>query len=341
MSFVEIRDLALRYGKTTIFEQINLDIEKGQMCVLVGPSGCGKTTLLRSIAGLVTPETGSITVAGNDITLLPVQRRGVGMVFQHYALFPNMTVEQNIAFGLEQQRLASAEISRRVGRFIEIMNLGSRAKARPSALSGGQQQRVALARALVLEPQLVLFDEPMSALDAQIRKRLRDELTRFQKEIGFTAVFVTHDQEEALILGDKIAVMQSGRLRQVGTPIDVYNRPASKMVADFLGDLNVLDPQSVELVFGFKSSDFWAIHPGAIIVAEASGVSELGNEYFCRKAEVTELKMMGLVMRYTLNASGVAMKVDTLNKPSNKRWEIGAEVKFQVDSSDVVVLNDR
>jgi putative spermidine/putrescine transport system ATP-binding protein len=340
MSLVEIRDLALRYGETTIFEGINLDIDQGQMCVLVGPSGCGKTTLLRAVAGLVTPEFGRIMVADRDITRLPVRQRGVGMVFQHYALFPNMTVEQNLAFGLEQQSVSGSEIARRVRRFIDLMGLGPRAKAKPAALSGGQQQRVALARALVLEPKLVLLDEPMSALDAQIRKRLREELKRLQKEIGFTAVFVTHDQEEALILGDKIAVMQSGRLCQVGTPIDVYNRPASKVVAEFLGDFNVLDPPAVERAFGLKSDNSWAIHPGAIVVSEANPGLEPRKGCLCSKAEITELKMMGLVVRYTLDAAGIPIKADALNKRSNHLWEIGVEVEFHVDEADICVLND-
>ena len=178
MSYVEIHGLSKRFGSTPVFEGIDLAVEHGSICVLVGPSGCGKTTLLRAVAGLARQDRGTIVIDGKDVSALEPNHRGVGMVFQHYALFPNMTVEENLAFGLEQQRLPTAEIARKVSGMIELMELGPRARARPQTLSGGQKQRVALARALVLEPKLLLLDEPLSALDAQIRKRLRDELKR-------------------------------------------------------------------------------------------------------------------------------------------------------------------
>lgn len=180
MSYVEIRSLSKSFDVTPVFTDIDLDVAQGQICVLVGPSGCGKTTLLRAIAGLATPDGGSICIDGRDVTGVEAKNRGVGMVFQHYALFPNMTVEQNLAFGLQQKKMSAGEISQKVSAMIGLMGLESRAGARPAALSGGQRQRVALARALVLEPKLLLLDEPLSALDAQIRKRLRDELKKLQ-----------------------------------------------------------------------------------------------------------------------------------------------------------------
>src|SRR3954454_22575685 len=242
MSFVVATRLAKSSDKTPVSTDIDLTIARGEMCVLVGPSGCGKTTLLRAVAGLTAPDRGRIEIDGVDVTDIPSQRRGVGMVFQHYALFPNLTVEQNLAFGLEHQKRSGVEIKRMVAEMIALVGLEDRAKARPQALSGGQKQRVALARALVTEPKLILFDEPMSALDAEIRKRLRIELKRLQKRLGFTGPFVTPDQEEALVIGDRIAVMREGRFEQTGTPIEIYNKPASRAVARFIGDFNVLEP---------------------------------------------------------------------------------------------------
>ena len=266
MSFVSLRGLEKRFGSTIVFSGIDLDIERGEMCVLVGPSGCGKTTLLRAVAGLTSQDRGSISIAGRDVSNTAAQHRGVGMVFQNYALFPNMNVEQNLSFGLEHQRLPAAEVKSRVAAMVELMGLGPRSKARPSALSGGQRQRVALARALVMRPQLLLLDEPMSALDAKMRKRLREELKRLQAEIAFTAIFVTHDQEEALVLGDRIAVMHEGRFSQVGTASDIYNRPASRAVAEFIGEFNVLSPHEIDDVFQRTSKSTWAIHPESIVL---------------------------------------------------------------------------
>jgi putative spermidine/putrescine transport system ATP-binding protein len=309
MSFVVLKDLSKAFGPTAVFAGIDLTIARGEMCVLVGPSGCGKTTLLRAVAGLTAPDQGSIAIDGQDLTLTPPQRRGIGMVFQHYALFPNLTVEQNLAFGLEHQKWPRAEIKRRVAEMIALVGLEDRARARPHALSGGQKQRVALARALVTEPKLILFDEPMSALDAEIRKRLRIELKRLQKRLGFTGLFVTHDQEEALVIGDRIAVMREGRLEQVGTPIEVYNAPVSRAVARFIGDFNVLEPAEIALLFGAKADQAWAIHPEAITLGAAD------PNAFTATARVTAVRLLGSIVRYELEAAGLALKADALNRP--------------------------
>lgn len=332
MSYVHIRNLGKRFETTPVFEGIDLDINQGEMCVLVGPSGCGKTTLLRAIAGLVTPDNGSIAIDGADVTGLSARERGIGMVFQHYALFPNMTVEQNLAFGLEQARLNPAEIRRKVASMIELMGLGERAKARPAALSGGQKQRVALARALVLEPKLLLLDEPMSALDAQIRKRLREELKRLQRDVGFTAVFVTHDQEEALVLGDKIAVMQAGRFAQVGTPADIYNHPANRQVAAFIGDFNVLEQDDINTIFGHQSSSAWAIHPESIEFADGKQDSP---EHFAATAMIHDRQVLGSVVRYFVSVGPNHLKMDVLNKPSVGHAEPGSTVRIRIASADV------
>ncbi|HVZ02128.1 MAG TPA: ABC transporter ATP-binding protein [Dongiaceae bacterium] len=338
MGYIEIRGLAKRYDETPVFESIDLDVERDEMCVLVGPSGCGKTTLLRAIAGLVDPDDGRIAIDGRDITRLPPKARGIGMVMQQYALFPNMTVEQNLAFGLEQQKLPAPEIRRRVAAMIELVGLQARARARPNALSGGQKQRVALARALVLEPKLLLLDEPMSALDAQIRKRLRDELKRLQREIGFTAIMVTHDQEEALVVGDRIAVMQSGRLSQIGSPHNVYGAPASQEVASFIGDFNILAPAAVERLFRHRPGRSWAIHPGAFEIAahrHLNGGAVLSSDCFEADATVAGMQMLGPVIRYHLQAESIALKMDVLNRPSHGPIAPGSPLRIRLSAADV------
>ncbi len=309
MSFVTVSNLAKSFDANPVFADIDLAIERGEMCVLVGPSGCGKTTLLRAVAGLTAPDRGTISIDGENVTQVPPQRRGVGMVFQHYALFPNMTVEQNLAFGLEHQKHPKAEIRRKVADMIAMVGLEARARARPHALSGGQKQRVALARALVTEPKLILFDEPMSALDAEIRKRLRVELKRLQKRLGFTGLFVTHDQEEALVIGDRIAVMREGRIEQFGRPIEIYNAPASRAVARFIGDFNVLEPDEIARLFGRQTERAWAIHPEAITLGEPKP-GEISAP-----ARITGVRLLGSIVRYELEAAGLLLKADALNRP--------------------------
>ena len=329
MSFVVVSGLAKSFDQHAVFAEIDLAIERGEMCVLVGPSGCGKTTLLRAVAGLTAPDRGSIAIDGEDVTEKPPQRRGVGMVFQHYALFPNLTVEQNLAFGLEHQKHSRAEIKRRVADMIALVGLEARARAKPHALSGGQKQRVALARALVTEPKLILFDEPMSALDAEIRKRLRVELKRLQKRLGFTGLFVTHDQEEALVIGDRIAVMREGRIEQFGRPIEIYNAPASRAVARFIGDFNVLEPDEIARVFGQKTERAWAIHPEAIILGEPKP----GDLH--APARITAVRLLGSIIRYELDSGGLALKADALNRPDLTPIAEGAAVTLSVAPGNV------
>ncbi|MFJ5683942.1 ABC transporter ATP-binding protein [Streptomyces sp. NPDC093099] len=220
---------------------IDLAVERGSMLAVLGPSGCGKSTTLRMIAGLVPPTSGTVRVDGRDITDAPVHRRDMGVVFQSYALFPHLDVARNIAFGLEMRKIPKAELKRRVDDALGLVRLGHLAGRRIGQLSGGQQQRVALARALVVEPAVLLLDEPLSNLDARLRSAMRDEICRIQRETGVTTVFVTHDQQEALSMADRVAVMNHGRIEQVGTPEDIYERPARPFVAEFVGRANLLD----------------------------------------------------------------------------------------------------
>ena len=235
MATLEIKEVAKRYGDRTVLHDISLDLASGEFISLLGPSGCGKTTLLRIIAGFEAPDRGRVIVGGSDITALPANQRQMGMVFQAYSLFPNMTAADNVRFGLRVRKIDAAEQIRRVGRMLELVGLSAHADKFPHQLSGGQQQRVALARALAIQPTLLLLDEPLSALDAKVRVQLREEIRRIQRETGITTVFVTHDQEEALSISDRVAVMFEGRMVQVGAPSAIYQEPSHPFVAQFIG----------------------------------------------------------------------------------------------------------
>jgi putative spermidine/putrescine transport system ATP-binding protein len=253
MNEVELDGLAVRYPGGNMIGPVTLALPRGEMLSLLGPSGCGKTTVLRMLAGFVTPTSGAIRLRGEDVTRTPPHRRGAAMVFQSFALFPHLSVADNIGFGLRRRGVARAEIARRVMRLIAQMRLDGLANRKPAALSGGQQQRVAIARALAIEPTIVLLDEPFSSLDAKLRESTRFELRALQQEIGFTAILVTHDQGEALSISDRVAVMNAGRLEQVGSPQDVYHRPVSPFVAGFVGRANtvsggIVRPEAIRIV---------------------------------------------------------------------------------------------
>lgn len=237
---VSVRNISKKFGSATVLEDINFEVQEGETIVLLGASGSGKTTILRVIAGLETPDSGEVILHGKNVTNLPARERGIGVIFQSYALFPKMTVERNIAYGLRLRKRSTKQINETVNRLIELVHLEEHRRKYPSQLSGGQQQRVAIARALAYEPEVLLFDEPFGALDAQIRTRLRREIRALLKQINVPSIFITHDQEEALELGDRIAVLNSGRLEQIGTPFDVYNKPATEYVATFVGAANLL-----------------------------------------------------------------------------------------------------
>jgi len=238
---VQLVDLVKRFGDFTAVAGINLEMPSGEFFSLLGPSGCGKTTSLRMIAGFERPSEGQILLDGVDMAQTPPHKRNVNTVFQNYALFPHLTVEENVAFGLKYQRATKQEAKDRVGHALELVALTGFGHRRPSQLSGGQQQRVALARALILNPAVLLLDEPLGALDAKLRKRLQIELKALQEEVGITFIYVTHDQEEALTMSDRIAVMSQGRVEQVGPPKEIYEEPATAYVADFLGVSNLMD----------------------------------------------------------------------------------------------------
>ncbi|MBL9207713.1 MAG: ABC transporter ATP-binding protein [Opitutaceae bacterium] len=244
-AMIEVRGVTKRFGDFTAVDKVSLNVAEGEFLTLLGPSGCGKTTLLRMLSGFETPTEGTLIIGGEDVTHLAPYRRNVNQVFQSYALFPHMSVAENIGFGLRMQKVAPAETARRVSEVIELVALKGFEERKPHQLSGGQRQRVALARAIVPRPKVLLLDEPLSALDAKLRQQMQLELKRLQKHLGMTFVFVTHDQEEALTMSDRIAVFNRGRIEQIGSATEIYHKPCTAFVADFIGEANLLDAELV------------------------------------------------------------------------------------------------
>jgi putative spermidine/putrescine transport system ATP-binding protein len=255
MAFLELTNINKFFGQVLAVQDFNLQVAKGEFISFLGPSGCGKTTTLRMVAGFEKPTSGQITINQVDITTRPPNQRNVGMVFQSYALFPNMTVAENIGFGLKIQRKPKAEIQQRVAEMLQLIHMEDFGKRYPYQMSGGQQQRVALARALAIQPEVLLLDEPLSALDAKIRLELRVEIRRIQQALGITTIYVTHDQEEALSISDRIVVMSKGLMEQVGTPFEIYNYPQTAFVASFVGTLNQLPGVVVDAAAGRLSTN--------------------------------------------------------------------------------------
>ncbi len=261
MSHVTIRNLRKQYGDHAAVADFSLDIGEGELVAFLGPSGCGKTTTLRMVAGFIQPTSGEILVNGRDITYMPPHIRNTGMVFQRYALFPHMTVAQNVAFGLQMRKLGKSEIEERVRVALDMVRLSSLSDRFPRQMSGGQQQRVAIARALAIRPDVFLLDEPLSNLDAKLRVDVREEIRSLQQELGLTTIFVTHDQEEALTIADRLAVMYDGRVQQIGTASELYEKPANRFVADFLGLMNFVTGRGTALGFETDNGTRLAVSP--------------------------------------------------------------------------------
>jgi len=321
MSFVSVQKLQKSYAGSPVFENIDCHIERGEFVTLLGPSGCGKSTLLRCIAGLTPVDSGQILLDGHDIVPLSPQKRGIGMVFQSYALFPNMTVEQNVAFGLRMQKVKADESQARVREVLALVELGNFAGRYPHQLSGGQCQRVALARSLVTRPRLLLLDEPLSALDARIRKHLREQIRAIQRELGLTTIFVTHDQEGALTLSDRIFLMNQGRIVQSGDAETLYTAPVDLFAAGFIGNYNLLDADSASRLLQRPVTSRLAIRPESITL----GVNgELD-------AEVRSHSLLGNVIRYRVNVREVELVVDVLNRSPADLHADGKRVSLWID----------
>ncbi len=344
---VEITHVDLAYGDNPVLKDVNLSIKPGEFFAFLGPSGCGKTTLLRLIAGFNHADRGSVLVGGTDITKLPPWQRDVGMVFQSYALWPHMSVARNVAFGLEERRVPKAEIERRVAAALDMVGLSAYAARMPSQLSGGQQQRVALARTIVIEPKILLLDEPLSNLDAKMRIDVRRELRELQQRLGVTTIFVTHDQEEANAICDRMAVMKDGIIQQVGTPRELYEKPANLFVANFLGSANRLkghvETSSNGRVFVLKSGDRLAIPDsvsvptGAELVIRPQALSILrdGEGW---SAIMRDVEFLGAMLRYRVSLGSEELIIDTPFRPGDSVFAPGETVMLAVDSKSVLWL---
>ncbi len=342
MVFLELINLTKEFGSartspgTVAVKGFNLGIEKGELVTFLGPSGCGKTTTLRMVAGFEDPTTGTIRLNGEDITHLPPNRRNVGMVFQAYALFPNMTVADNIGFGLMVAKKPKKEIRARVQEMLHIIRMPELSDRYPYQLSGGQQQRVALARALAIRPEVLLLDEPLSALDAKIRVELRYEIRRIQRELAITTIYVTHDQEEALSLSDRVVVMNAGKIEQVGAPYEIYNYPATPFVASFVGTLNQMRCKVVDAARGlleYGSQRFTTSAPIGAGEAAATvmlrpeqlhlGVVEGENQL---TGVVEHIAFLGSVIRLLVRVQDVMLTIDVLNKRGQALPKVREEV---------------
>ena len=325
-AYLEVRGLSKKFGPFVALENIDLDIKRGEFVSFLGPSGCGKTTLLRAISGLDVQTTGTIRQGGKDISNLPVGQRDFGIVFQSYALFPNLKIRDNVAYGLVSVGRSRREISTRVAELLQLVGLSDQAEKYPAQLSGGQQQRVALARALALSPGLLLLDEPLSALDARVRARLRGEIRDLQKRLGITTIMVTHDQEEALTMSDRIVVMSKGHIDQVGTPEEIYARPTTPFVADFVGKMNFLA--------GRLSRPDRADIQGAVLQLARKVESEIGREItVCLRPEDVVLRNVGVSDRNAMDVSVGVMEftghhfATTLHVPGT-RLSLAADVSI-------------
>ena len=359
MSFLSLTGVQKQFpGGVTAVEDFNLEAVRGEFVSFLGPSGCGKTTTLRMIAGFEKPTAGSITVDGNDITYKAPNQRNVGMVFQSYALFPNMSVADNIGFGLKVRKRPKTEIDRRVGELIGLMHLEGRADRYPWQLSGGQQQRIALARALAIQPEVLLLDEPLSALDAKIRIVLRKEIRAIQRQLGITTVYVTHDQEEALSLSDRVVVMSDGRIEQIGTPSEIYNFPSTAFVASFVGTLNLVSAGVIDPSTGRVSIAGQEVRANrAITTAAAGDVVTLalrpegislgeGSEGANRvHGTIDDINFLGSIVRIRLHlndgAEGRAptnIALDTFNEPHLMVPTVGTDVTVSFPREACFVL---
>ncbi|WP_061718390.1 ABC transporter ATP-binding protein [Pantoea trifolii] len=324
MSYLSVTQLNKSYGPTAIFENIDFSAEEGEFVTLLGPSGCGKSTLLRCIAGLTEVDSGKVLLQGQDIVPLPPQKRTIGMVFQSYALFPNMTVEKNVAFGLKMQKLASGEIQKRVMEVLALVELTEFARRYPHQLSGGQCQRVALARSLVTRPRLLLLDEPLSALDARIRRHLREQIRNIQRELKLTTLFVTHDQEEALTMSDRIVLMNRGKIVQNGNAEMLYTQPADLFAAGFIGNYNLLSAEQATQLTGQTFSGQVAIRPESIqLCAPQAGIP----------ATILSHSLLGNVIRYRVRAKNVELSVDVLNRSVADLHPAGMQIGLQLEMS--------
>ena len=355
MSDVELINLSKRYGDTLAVDDVSLKIEEGEFFSLLGPSGCGKTTTLRMVAGFVRPSAGDVVIGGNAMTALPPERRGIGIVFQNYAIFPHMNVFDNIAFGLRMRKVSRSEIRRRVGAALDQVNLDGYERRYQRELSGGEQQRVALARVLVTEPRILLLDEPLSALDKKLREEMKYWIKELQQSLKITTIYVTHDQSEALTMSDRIAVMNEGRVVQIGSPEEIYEHPADRFVTSFIGESNILAAR----VVGLENDNFrLAIGPFEVAAPRRDGVAEgqsvslvvrpervlLAHEAdqadVALRATVEGKSYQGSLVRYRLKLADQIFVAEVPNRADRPAPDVGAEIVVGWNAASTEVLTD-
>ncbi len=346
MSMIELKDIVVKFGDFTALRDINIQVQEGEFFTFLGPSGCGKTTTLRTITGFIEPAEGRVFVNDRDITNVPIEQRNVGIVFQSYALFPTMTVYDNIAFGLKLKKLSKTEIAEKVRTIAKKVDLTEEQLGKAvSQLSGGQQQRVAIARALVTNPAIICMDEPLSNLDAKLRVQLRNELKKMQKEFGITTIYVTHDQEEALTLSDRIAVFNKGVVEQIGTPNEIYNHSKSEFVCNFIGDIDPIEPQLGRRIAETMQANPTAYPPELPILSTSDRnyirLERLHVNVPAKPGQlqipgvVESMEYYGLYIKYYIHAEGQTVKVIEKNDGINI-YGAGEHVHIVLDPKDIM-----
>lgn len=335
MSYIEIEQVSKAYEDTQqVLKQVSLSIEKGEFVTLLGPSGCGKTTLLRSIAGLETVDSGRIYIDGVNITHLSPRQRNLAMIFQQHSLFPTMTVYDNIAFGLKLKKMPKSQIDQKVRDTLAIIDLVGSEKKYPSQLSGGEQQRVSLARCIVTDPKVLLLDEPFSAIDAKLRKSLQVKIKQIHTALGITSIFVTHDQEEAMRMSDRIYLMKDGQIEQCGSPMDLYLSPKSAYVAGFIGHYNMIEgPLWASTVNGSDPAGHYAIRPESIELSDLPGPAQEG--WICLQGQISQMIYQGKVLRYTVDAADISLDVDRLFE-GQCQYQRGDTVYLRIRQENII-----
>ncbi|MDQ2067532.1 ABC transporter ATP-binding protein [Xinfangfangia sp. CPCC 101601] len=351
MAYLDLSHLEKSFGTNRVVKDFTLGIEQGEFVSLLGPSGCGKTTVLRMVAGFEQPSGGQIIIGGEDVTRLRPNQRKIGMVFQAYALFPNLTVAENVGFGLKVAGMAAGERNERVTEMLALIGLPEKGGHYPFQLSGGQQQRVALARALAPRPKVLLLDEPLSALDAKVRVSLRNQIRQIQRDLGITTIFVTHDQEEAMSISDRIVVMNGGIAEQVGEPFTIYNQPATRFVANFVGTLNTFEAVVDEPTTGTVTLDGQTVSLGKKIERlrgdkvtlalrpEALHLGQAPAPAMQLQATVREVHFMGSIIRVKAEVADTMVSLDTFNRPDTPPPQVGAAIQVHLNPGDFIALD--
>ncbi|MDX2155475.1 MAG: ABC transporter ATP-binding protein [Hyphomicrobiaceae bacterium] len=352
MSKLVLSNVVRRYGTTTAVAGVDLALQEGEFVSLLGPSGCGKTTTLRMIAGFIPPSEGTISIEGKVVStpagVVPPERRNMSMIFQSYAIWPNMTVEQNVGFGLELRKLSSAEIKKRVGEILEVVQMGHLGRRYPAELSGGQQQRVALARAIVVKPAVLLLDEPLSNLDANLREEMRFEIRRLHDEFRITTVYVTHDQSEAMVTSDRVAVMNEGRVEQFEDPYSVYNRPRTRFVAGFIGRTNFVDAETDGTTVAFDGFTLPAgVFDGAVagtkgkllfsVRPQSLGLEPASVGATSVPARIVQRAYLGEAWDYVVQPEGGALKL-RVAAPPKQTFDVQQRVWLRLDPAQMAVI---